>query len=61
MSAGLLGDKYTRLLDKQIFESLWKYDAIGVGLLFQSDDKPGERMVDLFNLHKLYAIILIST
>lgn len=38
----LLGDKYTRLLDKAVFESLWKYDAIGVGLLFQSD--PGKRM-----------------
>ncbi|KAJ1424138.1 ClpP/crotonase-like domain-containing protein [Ochromonadaceae sp. CCMP2298] len=38
----LLGDKYTRLLDKQFFESLWKYDAIGVGLLFQSD--PGKNM-----------------
>lgn len=33
----LLGDKYTRLLDKAFFESLWKYDAIGVGLLFESD------------------------
>ena len=37
----LLGDKYTRLLDKSVFESLWKYDAIGVGLLFQSEpNKP---------------------
>lgn len=37
----LLGDKYTRLLDKKFFESLWEYDAIGVGLLFQSDpEKP---------------------
>lgn len=36
-----LGDKYTRLLDKNFYESLWKYDAIGVGLLFQSDpNKP---------------------
>ena len=25
----LLGDKYTRLLDKAYFESIWKYDAIG--------------------------------
>lgn len=33
----LLGDKYSRLLDKNVFESLWKYDAIGVGLLFQSE------------------------
>ena len=32
-----LGDKYTRILDKGFYESLWKYDAIGVGLLFQSD------------------------
>jgi len=40
---GTLGDKYTRLLDKDMFESLWKYDAIGVGLLFQSD--PGKPMV----------------
>lgn len=32
-----LGDKYTRLLDKKFFESLWEYDAIGVGLLFKSD------------------------
>jgi len=39
----LLGDKYTRLLDKKFFESLWEYDAIGVGLLFQSD--PGKNMV----------------
>jgi carboxyl-terminal processing protease len=38
-----LGDKYTRLLDKQFFESLWEYDAIGVGLLFKSD--PGQPMV----------------
>ena len=38
-----LGDKYTRLLDKESFESLWKYDAIGVGLLFQSE--PGKTMV----------------
>lgn len=38
-----LGDKYTRLLDKSTFESLWKYDAIGVGLLFQSD--PGKPMI----------------
>lgn len=36
-----LGDKYTRILDKSFYESLWKYDAIGVGLLFQSDpNKP---------------------
>jgi carboxyl-terminal processing protease len=33
-----LGDKYTRLLEKSFYESLWKYDAIGVGLLFQSDN-----------------------
>ena len=32
-----LGDKYTRLVDKKTFENLFKYDAIGVGLLFQSD------------------------
>jgi carboxyl-terminal processing protease len=32
-----LGDKYTRLVDKKAFEALFKYDAIGVGLLFQSD------------------------
>jgi C-terminal processing protease CtpA/Prc len=25
----LLGDKYSRLLDKAFYESLWKYDAIG--------------------------------
>ena len=37
----LLGDKYSRLLDKSVFEGLWKYDAIGVGLLFQSEpNKP---------------------
>lgn len=41
----LLGDKYTRLLDKQYFESLWKYDAIGVGLLLQSGDKPGDKLI----------------
>lgn len=35
-----LGDKYTRLVDKKTFEGLFKYDAIGVGLLFQSN--PGE-------------------
>ncbi len=35
-----LGDKYTRFVDKKTFEALFKYDAIGVGLLFQSD--PGE-------------------
>eukprot|EP01038_Epipyxis_sp_PR26KG_P006181 gene6181-8512_t len=40
---GLLGDKYTRLLDKSLFESIWKFDAIGVGLLFQTD--PGKQMV----------------
>lgn len=34
----LLGDKYSRFLDKKVFEGLWKYDAIGVGLLFQSDN-----------------------
>ena len=39
----LLGDKYTRLVEKSTFEGLWKYDAIGVGLLFQSD--PGKTMV----------------
>ena len=33
----LLGDKYTRLLDKEKYQSLWKYDAIGVGLLLQSN------------------------
>ena len=42
---GLLGDKYTRLLDKQYFRSLFKYDAIGIGLLLQSEDKPDGRMV----------------
>jgi Tricorn protease C1 domain len=41
----LLDDKYTRLLDKEYFESLWKYDAIGVGLLLQSGDKVGDKMV----------------
>ena len=35
--AKYVGDKYTRLLDKNTYESLWKYDAIGVGILFQSD------------------------
>lgn len=40
----LLGDKYTRLLDKEYFESIWKYDAIGVGLLFQSDPKVDSQM-----------------
>jgi len=38
-----LGDKYSRILDKQYFESLWKYDAIGIGLIFQST--PGAPMV----------------
>lgn len=38
----VLGDKYSRLLSKQLYESLWKYDAIGVGLLFQSE--PGKNM-----------------
>ena len=33
----LWSDKYTRLVDKKTFENLFKYDAIGVGLLFQSD------------------------
>lgn len=42
---GLLGDKYTRLLDKEYFESIWKYDAIGVGLLFQSDPKINNQML----------------
>ena len=42
---GLLGDKYTRLLDKAYFESIWKYDAIGVGLLFQSDPKMNNQML----------------
>ena len=41
----LLDDKYTRLLDKKYFESLWKYDALGVGLLLQSSDNPGETMI----------------
>ena len=41
----LLGDKYTRLLDKAYFESIWKYDAIGVGLLFQSDPKMNNQML----------------
>lgn len=36
-----LGDKYSRLLDQSTYESLWKYDAIGVGLLFQSDSANG--------------------
>jgi carboxyl-terminal processing protease len=39
----MLGDKYTRLLNKAKFESIWKYDAIGVGLLFQSD--PDKQML----------------
>jgi carboxyl-terminal processing protease len=30
------------MLDKSFFESLWKYDAIGVGVLFQSN--PGKPM-----------------
>lgn len=33
----LLDDKYTRLVDKTRYEALWKFDAIGIGLLFQSD------------------------
>jgi carboxyl-terminal processing protease len=41
----VLGDKYTRLLDKEYFESIWKYDAIGVGLLFQSDPKKNNQML----------------
>ena len=41
----LLDDKYTRLLDKKYFESLWKYDALGVGLLLQSSEVPGETMI----------------
>lgn len=39
-----LGDKYSRLLDKSYFESLWKYDAIGIGLIFQNII-PGTPMV----------------
>jgi carboxyl-terminal processing protease len=39
-----LGDKYTRILDKATYESLWKYDAIGVGILFESNDA-GEMIV----------------
>ena len=38
-----LGDKYSRLIDKTYFESLWKFDAIGIGLIFQS--YPGSPMV----------------
>jgi C-terminal processing protease CtpA/Prc len=38
-----LGDKYTRILDKATYESLWKYDAIGVGVLFESS--PAGQMV----------------
>jgi carboxyl-terminal processing protease len=38
-----LGDKYTRLLDKSVLESLYKYDAIGVGVLFETND--GKPMV----------------
>ena len=34
---GSLGDKYTRFMDKSSYEALWKYDAIGIGSLFQSD------------------------
>jgi carboxyl-terminal processing protease len=41
----LLGDKYTRLLDRAYFESIWKFDAIGVGLLFQSDPVSGRIIV----------------
>lgn len=41
----LLDDKYTRLLDKKYFESLWKYDALGVGLLLQSSENPGDTMI----------------
>jgi carboxyl-terminal processing protease len=41
----LLGDKYTRLLDRAYFESIWKFDAIGVGLLFQSDPVSGRIVV----------------
>jgi len=41
----LLGDKYTRLLDKEYFQSLWKYDAIGIGLLFQSDPQTNQMYV----------------
>jgi carboxyl-terminal processing protease len=36
-----LGDKYTRILDKATYEGLWKYDAIGVGVLFESSDEGG--------------------
>ena len=39
----LLDDKYTRILDKEFFEGLWKYDAIGVGLLFKSS--PNKEMI----------------
>ena len=41
----MLGDKYTRLLDKAYFQSLFKYDAIGVGLLLQSADNSDNPMV----------------
>jgi carboxyl-terminal processing protease len=36
-----LGDKYTHVLNRQSFADLWKFDAIGVGLLFQSDGTKG--------------------
>lgn len=39
---GKLGDKYSRILDKEKFESIWKYDAIGIGALLQSE--PGKFM-----------------
>lgn len=57
----LLGDKYTRLLDTNSYEKLWKYDAIGVGLLFKGQDN-GEMIIsapaikgssgDLAGIHK---------
>jgi carboxyl-terminal processing protease len=36
-----LGDKYTHVLNRQSFADLWKFDAIGVGLLLQSDGTKG--------------------
>eukprot|EP01031_Cornospumella_fuschlensis_P023224 gene23224-28210_t len=37
----LLGDKYTRLLSPSVYATMYKYDAIGVGILFTSDEGGG--------------------
>jgi carboxyl-terminal processing protease len=38
---GKLGDKYSRFLDKDQYQALFKYDAIGVGIIFKSSPNEG--------------------